>query len=75
MNESGTSIQQKNDIIRVTSNDDNTSLQEATRINTSTYGEGFGSRRKRGGLPLLSLYRETKSIRLRFVSAYSIHIV
>ena len=60
MNESGTSIQQKNDIIRVTSNDDNTSLQEATRINTSTYGEGFGSPRKRGGgLPLLSLYRET----------------
>ena len=59
MNESGTSIQQRNNVIRVISNDDNTSLQEATRINTSTYGEGFGSPRKGGGLPLLSLYRET----------------
>lgn len=52
MNESGTSIQQRNNVIRVTSNDDNTSLQEATRINTSTYGEGFGSPRKGGGLDL-----------------------
>lgn len=60
MNESGTSIQQRNNVIRVISNDDNTSLQEATCINTSTYGEGFGSPRKRGGgLPFLSLYGET----------------
>ena len=78
MNESGTSIQQRNNVFRVISNDDDTSLQETTCINTSTYGEGFGSPRKRGEGACPYFYfigRRFKSLRLRFVSAYSIHIV